>query len=631
MTQHKNFKKIALMLPMLAMVALTMASCDMARNTLKADRAAGMETQDFRDGLAPRLPDVEDDMSAADGAAIPSLQPYISASDEKMKPMPLVSISVNQSVPLRDILFELAEQADYDLELDPRITGSIIFTARERPFDQVIERIADTAGLRYKFKDDVLRVELDTPYNKVYKVDYLSYVRNNSGNIRNNVGVVQGAGTADTGSSYESSSVSEADFWGELDVNIQQIIRSGAGAVLKTRRDPRIAATTPNPPVQAVAATDAEGNPVNNAQAAPQPEAQVNVQSLPTESEEEMANADGSGDPASDPMTPGFTINKQAGLINVYASERAHKEVEAYLKLLRRAVTAQVLIEAKILEVALSDEHSTGIDWRAMSLGDLTLNYLSDGFGVLGTQGPGSAPIPDQIVDPTQGTFVLGAGGNDFQALIKAISGFGNVRALASPRLTVLNNQSAVLNVANNRVFFDIDVDVSRDENGSQVDISSDIMNVPEGVIVNVQPSIDLDKGTVSMAVRPTVTRIVDSKPDPAVQYITTTNDITGVESLVPELNVQEIDSVIQVRSGQPVIMGGLLQDRIEGNQSGVPVVSEVPVVGALFRDHYDRVQKTELVILLKATILNAPEDSVHDTDRDLYRGFSGDRRPFKL
>lgn len=317
--------------------------------------------------------------------------------------------------------------------------------------------------------------------------------------------------------------------------------------------------------------------------------------------------------------------------MNVYASQRAHKEVEDYLKMLRRAVTAQVLIEAKILEVALSDENSTGIDWRALSLGDLTLNYLSSGFGALGTQGPDTAPIPDQIVDPTQGTFVLGAGGNDFQTLIKAISGFGTVRALASPRLTVLNNQSAVLNVANNRVFFDIDVDVSRDENGSQVDISSDILNVPEGVIVNVQPSIDLDRGTVSMAVRPTVTRIIDSKPDPAVQYITTTNDIEGVESLVPELNVQEIDSVIQVRSGQPVIMGGLLQDRIEGNQSGVPVVSEMPVVGALFRDHYDRIQKTELVILLKATILTAPEDSVHDTDRDLYRGFSGDRRPFKL
>jgi general secretion pathway protein D len=228
---------------------------------------------------------------------------------------------------------------------------------------------------------------------------------------------------------------------------------------------------------------------------------------------------------------------------------------------------------------------------------------------------------------------VVGVAGDDFEALIKALDGFGTVRALASPRLTVLNNQSAVLNVANNRVFFDIDIDVSRDDNGQSVDISSDVHNIPEGVLVNVQPSINVDNGTISMAVRPTITRIIDTKPDPAVQYITAsaTPPITGVESLIPELNVQEMDSVIQVRSGQPVVMGGLLQDRAESEQTGVPVASEVPIVGSLFKQHTDVVQKTELVVFLKATILPTPEDSIHDTDRDLYRGFSGDRRPLKL
>ncbi len=606
----------------------------MARNHLKADRAADMETQDFRDGLAPRLPDIEDDMSDSSAGTVPSLQPYISASDSNMKPMPLVSISVNQSVPIRDVLFELAQQADYDLELDPRIKGSIIFTARERPFDQVVERIAEISGLRFKFQDDMLRVELDTPYNKVYKIDYLSYIRSNKGNVRNDIGVVSGDG-ADTGSSFEATSTSEADFWGELEVNIQQILGSAPGAVLRTQRDPRITATQQNPTnVQPVAATDEQGNPVSSTEGvnvqAQAPQAVLNVESLPTEEEEALNNNGGSSD-EQDPLTPTFTLNRQAGLVNVYAPQRAHKEIDEYLKMVRRSVTAQVLIEAKILEVVLNDEHSTGIDWRAMTLGDLTLNFLSDGFGVLGTQGPDSAPIPDQIVEPTQGTFVIGAGGNDFQALIKAISGFGTVRALASPRLTVLNNQSAILNVANNRVFFDIDIDVTTDEGVSQVDIDSDVRNVPEGVLVNVQPSINLDNGTVAMAVRPTITRIVDTKPDPAVQYVTAVNDIEGVESLVPELNVQEIDSVIQVKSGQPVVMGGLLQDRIESNQSGVPILGEIPVAGALFRDHYDSIRKTELVIFLKATILPAPEDSIHDTDRDLYRGFSGDRRPFKL
>lgn len=598
-----------------------------------------MEEQDFRDGLAPRLPDVEDSKEAASGASgIPSLQPYISASDSNMKPMPLVSISVNQSVPIRDVLFELAEQADYDLELDPRIKGSIIFTARERPFDQVVERICDIAGLRFKFEDDRLRVELDTPYNKVYKIDYLSYIRTNKGSIRNNVGVVTGEG-ADTGSSYEAASRSEADFWGELEVNIQQILNSAEGAVLRTKKDPRITAADQNPQkanVETTSATDEKGNPVNsteggaNVSVEPQ-QAVLNVQSLPTDEEEASTNGASGGQ--TDPMIPTFTLNKQAGLVNVYASEQAQKEIESYLKLVRRAVTAQVLIEAKILEVTLADEHATGIDWRALDLGDLNLNYLtSTGAAALTGMGPTTNALGlTSNISAEQSGVVIGSAGNDFQALIKAASGFGTVRALASPRLTVLNNQSAVLNVANNRVFFDIDIDVSRDDNGESVEISSDIRNVPEGVIVNVQPSINIDNGTVSMSVRPTITRIIDSKPDPAVQYVTAANNITGVESLVPELNVQEIDSVIQVRSGQAIVMGGLLQDRSASGQTGVPVASEMPMIGSLFKQHEDSISKTELVIFLKATILDAPGESIHDTDKDLYRSFSGDRRPMKL
>ena len=94
---------------------------------------------------------------------------------------------------------------------------------------------------------------------------------------------------------------------------------------------------------------------------------------------------------------------------------------------------------------------------------------------------------------------------------------------------------------------------------------------------------------------------------------------------------MQEIDSVILVRSGQPIVMGGLLQDRVVSNEDGIPVLSDLTLIGALFRQHDDDIQKTELVIFLKATILDNPSDSIHNTDRDFYRRFSDDRRPFKL
>lgn len=603
--------------------SLFMSSCDLAKNQLKSDREANLEIQDYRDGLASRIGDTDDDERAATVGAIPDLQPYIAKSTTRMKPMPLVSMSVNQSVPIRDALYELAQQADYDIELDPRIRGSVIFTARNRPFDEVVERVSNIAGLRYKFADDVLRVELDTPYNKVYKIEYLSYIRTNSGSISNNISVVSGDG-ADSGSNFEANSQSEANFWGELEVNLEQIVRGNQTGALKTRSDPRITAAEQNPNVQAVA-PESENADVNVAP----PQAVLNVQSLPVD------NDSAADQNAGEESEGRFTINRQAGLINVYASEKAHKEVAAYLELLKKAVTSQVLIEAKILEVSLNDEFVTGIDWSFLgNSGEFAVDFLDAGTirpvtNLLG----GSASALTGAGTATGTSFVASYDGSDVQTLIEAVSGFGTVKALASPRLTVLNNQSAVLNVATNRVFFEVDIDVTTDEGATNTEVDSEIRNVPEGVLVNVQPSIDLERRTISMALRPTITSVSRTIDDPAVAFAVGTCGAAcaGITSPVPELNVQEIDSVIRVRSGQAVVMGGLLQDRIENSESAVPILGETPVLGNLFKDRDDLINKTELVIFLKATILDSPSDSVHVADKDLYRQFSSDRRPLRF
>lgn len=590
----KTFK--VLLCASLLASATTLSACDASKNLLKADREGSLEMQDYKDALASRLPSPAEEQSQST-ISVPELQPYIASGAQNVEPMPLVSLSVNQSIPLRDVLFELAQQAEYDLELDPNIRGSIIFTARNRPFDKVVKRIAEIAGLRYKFEDDVLRVEVDSPYSKLYKIDYLSYVRTTSGGIRNDVNVVSGEGS-DTGSNFEATSSSEINFWGELETNLEQILGGPTTGALRTSRDPRITVAEQNPEVQAVTA---DGAP------AEAPQAVLNVESLPVDDATDNATSN------DNPQT--FTINRQAGLINVYAAESSHEKVREYLDTVKKAVTSQVLIEAKILEVSLEDQFDTGVNWSSIDLfsGELALDF--DGA---------------TSVTPN---FTVGYTGNDVTALIDALQRFGTVKALASPRLTVLNNQSAVMNVANNRVFFEVDIDVSTDDDTGDrdVDIDADIRNVPEGVLVNVQPSIDLDTRQISLALRPTITRVIDEVPNPAIQFITAIEDIEGVESLVPELNVQEVDSVIQVNSGQPIVMGGLLQDRVDVGEEAVPVLGEVPLLGAAFRTQNDRVSKTELVIFLKATILQSPSDSVHNTDKDIYRQFSGDRRPLRF
>lgn len=619
----------------LSMIALT--GCDLAANHTKIDRASNMEFQDFRDGLAERLPEIDEDETKQGGAgAIPDLQPYVAMTSAGIKAMPLVSVSVNQSVPLRDILYELAEQAEYDIELDPNIRGSIIFTARNKPFDLVIKRISDIAGLRYKFEDDFLRVELDKPYLHTYKIDYLSFIRTNQGSVSNNVSVVSGEG-ADSGSGYSSTTDSSSDFWGELELNLSQVLGGASTGALKTKRDPRITAVEQNPEVGAVSPqpTEGEDGQVN----VQPPEAVLRVESLPVEEDADTSMSSGQSD--GNGMT--YSINKGAGLINVYATERAHKEIQSYLNDLRRSVTSQVLVEAKVFEVSLADEHINGIDWQLIN-SELVGGFLSDagsnimratsipgkvgnGFPFTGAEGITSLPNGTVVENSN---FITGVVGNDFQALVRAINGFGTVRALASPRLTVLNNQSAVLNVATNRVFFELDIDRETDDDTGDVtiEIDSEIQSVPEGVLINVQPSIDLEKRTISMAIRPTITRIVGTVQDPSVQFVAGGD---GIISEIPEVNIQEIDTVIKVNSGQPIVMGGLLQDRIASTQEAIPVVGEVPILGSLFRNQSDLISKTELVIFLKATLIEASDQTIHNTDKDLYKTFSGDRRPWKL
>ena len=562
--------------------------------------------------MAERLPEQASEKGDSSNASIPALQPYVSATPESMKSVPLVSVSVNQTVPLKDVLYELATQAEYDLELDPNIRGSIIFTARNKPFDLVVERICEMSGLRYKFEDGFLRVEIDKPYIKNYKLDYLSFIRSNDGNVSTAVSVVSGEG-AETGSSYTASSQSTSDFWGELELNLEQILNGVSTGGLKTKRDPKISVAEQNPNVEAVAPQQ-DGSGVTVAP----PEVVLNVESLPVDDEDIGSSDDLDGNGTA------YSLNKQAGVISILGSERAHKNVESYLKDIRRSITSQVLVEAKIFEVSLKDEFKTGIEWQTLTQnGSGIVRFLNATTPTIGSILPPNGNVA------TTNNFGIGYVGSDVGAFIDAISGFGTVRALASPRLTVMNNQSAVLNVATNRVFFEIDLNRETDDDTGDVtlEIDSDIKSVPEGVLINVQPSINLEDRTISMFVRPTVTNIVGTISDPSVAFI----GAGLVLSEIPEVNVQEIDTVVKVNSGQPIVMGGLLQDRVVDTQESVPVIGEVPVFGNLFRKKDDLIEKTELVIFLKATIINSGDDTIHNTDRDLYRAFSGDRRPFEL
>jgi len=508
--------------------------------------------EDFRKVLAPQPPKV---VPAKPAPPIPELSPIIGVEELNIPAdARLVSLSVDESASIKDVLVALGREAEIDMHIDPEISGKIIFTARQRPFEEVVRRIATLARLRYTMENNVLSIERDLPFYVNYRVDFLSVKRTSKGSVTTS------AGTAGNVSSSALDSESSIDSWQELQQNLEQIIANSS-------------ATTG-----------------------------LSAQQAKTF----------------------FTVNKQGGMVSVFATQRQHRIVKSYLDKLGASLAAQVLIEAKVVEVSLTRDYETGINWS--SLFKTGFNIAAP-FGTQVTALAQTSPFPTPSTATTGLLTITNTGRGRINFIMNLLENFGTVRALSSPRLTVMQNQTAILKVAENKVFFQLEVETTAatDNTPEKKTVTSTILTVPVGIILTVQPSINLETQEITLTIRPTVTRIVSTVEDPGVA-IESSNTVT---SSVPEVSVQEMDSVVTLASGEVLAMGGLMQDRITSTDKGIPGLSAIPWLGTLFKASDEAIEKIELVILLRATILR--DKKVSSYELDFVRKFGGDRRPYPV
>jgi MSHA biogenesis protein MshL len=560
------------------------------------DRPQDLETSDYRHLNDPKalMPEgVKGDVQTG-VPAIPDVAQILAAPrPPKIGQSKLVSIAVTDDVPLRDVLFELARLADVDIEVGTGITGGINFRAKNKPFNQVVERISNLAGLRYKMQDGVLRVERDTAYIKNYSIDFLNLVRSSESSVTISTDVLSvdaggGGGESSGGSSGGSSSggsggsgssavssgtsssinaAAESDLWSSLEASVQEIL-SYTPAGMSEPEGGTAAATT-------------------------------------------------GGDNA------GYVINRQAGIVSVNATQRQHEMMEQFLKLMERNASAQVLIEAKIVEVTLRDEFRTGINWDAvLGRGRMGLNFS-----------PTNAILPSNVV-----SFSLDEGSavGNIDELLRLTQQFGTTRTLSSPRLHAINNQPAVLTFAQNRIFFEVQVTGGSSTSGGGgaaivTDPSFDTTrrSIPIGVILTILPSINLKTNEVTLNVRPTLSRVVSTVEDPgsvlAAQIVG-----TDINNDIPIVEVRELDSIMKVKSGGVMVIGGLMEDGTTNANNGLPVVSDIPWLGNAFKARDEVSQKRELIIFIKASIVNS-SGSHQPADKAIYDKFTTEPRPLKM
>jgi general secretion pathway protein D len=427
----------------------------------------------------------------------------------------------------------------------------------------------------------------DTPYLKNYKVDYVNMSRDTSETISLATQIAStgaaGSGTSQStvgnNSTTSVTNLSKNRFWETLIQNIKDILRE----------------TDKVFPQGSFESQTAQTGQQRQASTAPHRTTSRSTKSTITTT---TPPGDTAAEQSISQVEQRFTFRELAsviaspetGVLGVRATSRQHEKVREFLELVIGSAKRQVLIEATIAEVTLNDQYQGGVDWeRMVNLGNGKITIQQQLLGA-------------NLVNPP--SFILNYKNSNGKIVdaIRLLSTFGTTRVLSSPKIMVLNNQSAILKVVDNRVYFEIKADVVTTQNvGAQTTFTTTAISVPIGFVMNVTPQIS-DDDSVSLNVRPTISRITGFVNDPNPSLATTNPPIVNA---VPEIQTREMESVLKVSSGQIAIMGGLMQDNIQTNRQGVPMLSRLPIVGDLFSYRNDTTTKTELIIFLRPTVIH--------------------------
>jgi general secretion pathway protein D len=283
------------------------------------------------------------------------------------------------------------------------------------------------------------------------------------------------------------------------------------------------------------------------------------------------------------------TLYPEVGLLIVHGTQHQQKEVEAFIAEVSHYAKRQVLIEATLIEVELNEGYEAGIDWSLLMGGDMQ---------VTGQLLASNLAIPPFV-------FFSRAGSHRLQGVIKALETFGHTKVLSSPRIMALNNQTAVLKVVNEEVYFTLQIkeDFNRDGEVKQQKFESQLHTVPVGLIMNVTPQIAAD-GMITLHVRPSITSIGGYKDDPAVSLHATKQN-APIKSQVPILQVREFDSMLSIPDQHIAVLGGLIRDDQRVGNESVPFLGRIPLLGGLFQYQNRRKKKSELVIFLRPQVVN--------------------------
>lgn len=463
-----------------------------------------------------------------------ALLPELNAVEVEVSAEDKFDISVHR-MDAKTFFLSLVKGTPYNIVVHPDVSGKISLDLRQVTLEQVLDTVRSMYGLAYKRNGNIYKIYANGLQTQMFHINYLNVARDGESSM-----------------SVSAGQVSDLAGDGKGDK------KDGARGVTR-QEGTRISTST---------STDF-------------------WKQLKTTLSLFVANNAGQD----------IIISPQTGIVVVRALPDELVTIEKYLEKSQLILKRQVVIEAKILEVALNDGFQSGINWQALGQHGSNSNKSV-------TTRVGSSPIANvaDLVDPLKigGAFRLNASLNDFTAVIQLLESQGNVQVLSSPKISTINNQKAVIKVGSDEFFVtEITNNTTISGNNTQTNPSVELTPFFSGIALDVTPQIS-EEDEVILHIHPSISRVTESTK---TIRISPTQDL---ELPLATSSIRETDSIVYAKTGEIVVIGGLMSSRSEESDSGAPGLQSVPLLGNLFKQKSRSFKKSELVILLKPRIIDA-------------------------